>query len=63
MLDRLRAFPRRHPDLTILLVALLAFGLAQLLLGTHGSAVDTLDGLQARLSDGQPLVLEFYSNL
>jgi hypothetical protein len=63
MLNRLRAFPRHHPDLTLIVLALLAFGLVQLLLGTHATPIDTFDGLLARLSAGEPLVIEFYSNL
>ena len=63
MLTCLRAFPRRHPDLTLLILVLMGFGLAQLVLGTHATPIDTLEGLQARLTDGQPLVIEFYSNL
>lgn len=63
MWTRLRRFARAHPNLTVILLVLLAFGLAQLFLGTRATPIDSLEALQARLADGQPSVVEFYSNL
>ncbi len=63
MLTRLRSFPRMHPNLTLIMIVLLLFGLAQLILGTHPTPVESLEMLQARLTGGQPTVVEFYSNL
>jgi hypothetical protein len=63
MWTRLRRSARAHPNLILILLVLLAFGLAQLFLGTHATPIDSLEALQARLADGQPSVVEFYSNL
>lgn len=63
MLAHLRQFIHRHPNLTLVLALLILFGLAQLVLGTHPSPIETVDALEARLSAGQPVILELYSNL
>ncbi len=63
MLTRLRQFIRSHPDLTLILVLVALFGLAQLMLGTQATPIETVEALSARLTDGRPTVIEFYSNL
>lgn len=63
MLARLRQFIRRHPNLAFALALLILFGLAQLVLGTHPSPIETVEALEARLSAGQPVIVELYSNL
>lgn len=63
MLTRIRQFIRKHPDLTTILILVALFGLAQLILGTRATPIDTVDALAARLTDGQPTIIEFYSNL
>lgn len=63
MLACLRQFPRRHPNLAFLLAMLTLFGLVQLVLGTRPSPIETVEALEARLSAGQPVIVELYSNL
>ncbi|NPV68568.1 MAG: hypothetical protein HPY64_15610 [Anaerolineae bacterium] len=63
MLARLRRFIHRHPNLAFLLALLILFGLAQLVLGTRPSPIETIDALEARISAGQPVIVELYSNL
>ena len=63
MIAPVRQFIRKHPDLSMILVLLVLFGLAQLLLGTQATPITTVEALSERLTDGQPTVLEFYSNL
>lgn len=63
MFTTLRTTVRKHPDLTLLILLLVLFGLAQLVLGTRATPIDTPEALAARLTDGQPTILEFYSNL
>lgn len=63
MLTTLRQFARKHPDLTTILLLVALFGLAQLVLGTRPTPINTVDALTARLTDGQPTIIEFYSNL
>ncbi len=62
MLNTVRTFVRQHPDLILLLVLLAILGLAHLLLDTHPTPLESPEALQARLTDGQPVVVEFYSN-
>ncbi|GAB4575088.1 MAG: hypothetical protein Kow0077_24890 [Anaerolineae bacterium] len=63
MWSRVNAFRRRHPDLTLILVLLALLALVQLVLGTRATPIDSVEALNARLTDGRPAVLEFYSNL
>lgn len=63
MLTRPRHFIRRHPDLTLLLALVALFGLAQLVLGTQATPIESVEALTTRLTDGQPTLIEFYSNL
>jgi len=59
----LRHAIRRHPNLALLLALLALFGLAQLILGTRPTPVETVEALEARLAAGRPVIVEFYSNL
>lgn len=63
MLTAMRSAVRKHPDLTLLVLLLVLFGLAQLTLGTRATPIESPEALTARLTDGQPTILEFYSNL
>lgn len=62
MINAVRAFVRRHPDLLLLLGFLALLGVAHLLLDTDPTPVESLAALQTRLTSGQPVVVEFYSN-
>ena len=62
MINTVRTFVRRHPDLMLLIVFLALLGLAHLLLDTEPTPLESSAALQARLTDGQPVVVEFYSN-
>ena len=63
MMTRLKTFSRQHPNITTILIVLALFGLAQLILGTRATPLDSPQDLAALLTDGQPSVLAFYSNL
>ncbi len=59
----LRQIIRRHPNLVFLLCLLTLFGLAQLTLGTRPSPIDSVEALDAKLTAGQPVIIELYTNL
>ncbi len=63
MFTRIRRFPRKHPDITILIAVVVIFVLAQIFLGTRATPLESTEDFQARLVDGQPTMIEFYSNL
>lgn len=49
--------------LVLVAIALLVFVLLHLVWYILPSAIKTMPQLEARLNDGQPTVVEFYSNL
>ena len=63
MLNTIRAFPRNHPNLTLILAFVLLFVLAQIFLGTTATPLDSAQHFQAELTNGTPAIVEFYSNL
>jgi hypothetical protein len=63
MLNHIRGFNRQHPNLTMILALLALFALAQLVLGTRATPIGSHEALEARLADGRPTLIEFYSNL
>lgn len=60
---RLKSIAQAHPNITTIVLLLALFGLAQLFLGSRPTPLDSTADLQAMLTDGQPSVVEFYSNL
>lgn len=63
MLTTIRTFTRKHPQITLMILLLVAFILAHLLLETRPTPLASVEELNARLTDGQPTIVEFYSNL
>lgn len=63
MIQRIRAFNHNHPNITAILILLAVILLAQLLLGTRATPLDSPAELTTILTNGEPTVLEFYSNL
>lgn len=63
IIQRIRRFTRERPNITFILAIAAIFGLAQLFLGTHSTPIDSPEALAAILTDGEPVILEFYSNL
>jgi hypothetical protein len=54
---------RHHWLLVLITGALLAFAGVHIVWYTHPSDVKSVEDLQARLNTGQPVILEYYSNL
>ncbi len=59
----IRTFIRQHPHIALAILLLAAFILAHLLLETRPTPLASAEELNARLTDGQPTIVEFYSNL
>ena len=60
---KIRHFSKAHPNITLIVLFLLGIGLAQLVLGSRPTPLDSVADLNVLLTDGQPTVVEFYSNL
>jgi hypothetical protein len=60
---RLKSFVRRHWFLLLVATGLLVFVGMHLVWYIHPSDIKSMSDLEAHLYDGQPTVIEFYSNL
>lgn len=63
MLTNIRTFANKHPNIATILVLIAIIALVQIVLGTRATPITSIADVQARLHDGNPTIIEFYSNL
>ncbi|MFC1959945.1 hypothetical protein ACFLYO_04475 [Chloroflexota bacterium] len=62
-MQKIRSISKSHPNITMIVALLMLFGFVQLVFGSRPTPLESTAELNAMLTDGQPTVVEFYSNL